>query len=74
METKQKGTVKIIGGYAKTNISEEDFALTPYLALVISNKEIKLFGISLNWGLWAIYITVGINIPKGFPRFHNISQ
>jgi hypothetical protein len=60
--------LKIFGGYQSTK-GKEDFALTPYLALVYVNNSYQLYGLSLTWGYLTIFIAIGNKLPKPFKRF-----
>ena len=65
--------MRIIGGYENTFANGEDFALTPYLFLVIS-KKVNVYGLGICWGHYAIFIGLGINVPMYIPSFINISK
>lgn len=67
--------MKIIGGYQDTRTNGEDFALTPYLFLVIAKFYfVQVYGIGLCWGFWSIYLGIGFNIPKEYSGFRIISK
>lgn len=67
--------IRIIGGYQDTRLNKEDIALTPYLFGVYVNGEIlKVRGIGLCWLYYSVYIGIGLNIPKGVPRFINLTK
>lgn len=57
--------VKILSRYEDTRTNKEDFALTPFLFGVYMNgKIIKVYGIGICWGWWAVNVSLGFNIPK----------
>lgn len=61
---------KIISGAQDTRLNGEDFAITPYIFSVFLNgKVIKLYGVGICWGYYAIYLGIGFNIPDNYPRF-----
>ena len=62
--------MKIVAGYQNTKKNNEDFALTPYLFLVIANcKIIQVYGIGICWAYFSIYIALAFNLPKGYKKF-----
>ena len=66
---------RLISGYQDTRTNNEDFALTPYLFLVKSKgKIINAYGLGFCWGFYSVFIGLGINIPKSFPLFLNMSN
>lgn len=60
--------MKLIRGYQDIRTNNEDFVLTPFLGLVyISKYKCRIYGLSLNWGYWSVYLSLGFNLPKDYP-------
>lgn len=63
--------MRFLSGYMSTTLNNEDFALTPYIFIVSSNYKAKIRGFGICWGYAAVYIGLGVNIPKAYPTFLN---
>jgi hypothetical protein len=62
--------MRIIGGYQDTRKNNEDFAITPFLFRVwVKDAEYKIAGIGICWGWMSFHISLGFNLPKGYPTF-----
>jgi hypothetical protein len=60
----------LISGTQDTRKNGEDFAITPFLFGVKSvNDPMRIYGLGLSWGWWAIHLSVIIGLPKGCKRF-----
>lgn len=63
--------LRFMSGYQDTRRNREDLALTPYIFGVKANyNKSKVIGIGICWIYYAIYIGIGINIPKKYPWFY----
>jgi hypothetical protein len=61
--------MRLIRGLQDTRTNGEDFALTPYLGLVKAVKRpMRLYGLSLTWGYYTIYLGLGFSLPKSYPN------
>lgn len=62
--------MRILSGFTDTRTNKEDFAITPYLFGVWFTGDIlKVYGFGLCWGYYALFISIGFNLPKGYPFF-----
>ena len=62
--------MRILINMQDTRTNGEDFAITPFLFGVWHNgSPIKLYGIGLCWGFYAVGISIGINVPEKYPTF-----
>jgi hypothetical protein len=69
-QTEGKTRYSFIGGFQDTRTNKEDFALTPYLFVVwVTGEVIKVRGIGICWGYYAVYLALGWNIPPNYPSF-----
>ena len=60
----------LIGGFQDTRTNKEDFAITPYLFGVwVQGKYVKVRGLGLCFGYYALFIGFAFNIPVKYPRF-----
>jgi hypothetical protein len=50
-----------------------DIALTPFLFL-ICNKDVRAYGVGVQWGNKAAGIAVTLAPPKGLPTFIDMSK
>ncbi len=67
--------MRIISGYQYIRNNDEDFILTPFLALVfVKGKIFSVYGISINWFWWSFYVGLGFGIPKVYPTFTNLNK
>lgn len=66
--------MRILSGFLDTRGNKEDFALTPYLLLVLVNNSFKIYGIGICWGYYSFYVGIGFNVPKHFPTFKNYGR
>ena len=65
--------MKILFNYQNTK-GVEDFALTPFLfGVLFKGENIKVFGIGICWGWYCFAISLGFNIPKGFPIYKTLT-
>lgn len=64
---KNKNKYKIFGGYQDTRDNDEDLAITPYLGFV--HQKDKTFGVSFTWLYWSLFVAIGKNLPKSYPKF-----
>lgn len=66
---------KIVGGYQNTKVNYEDLALTPYLFLVnpseIRKYKCLIIGIGICWLHQAVYIGLGVNLPRKYNSLWN---
>ena len=67
---------KLIFGFQDTRGNKEDFALTPYLFLIDVKGDFfkRILGLGICWGYYAVYISVGINVPPTTKTFYNHSK
>jgi|688.fasta_scaffold52260_12 hypothetical protein len=64
--------LRLMSGFQDTRSNQEDFAITPYLFGVFNKHKLSkssVYGFGFCWGFYAIYFSLGFNIPKGFPLF-----
>jgi hypothetical protein len=71
--------IRLMGGFQDTRNNDEDLAITPYIFRVkmvksyrISNEDvsIKIFGLGICWGYYAVYLALGFNIPSTYQLFN----
>ena len=71
--------ITLMGGFQDTRDNDEDLAITPYIFGVkmvelyrISNENvrIKIFGLGICWGYYAVYLALGFNIPSTYKLFN----
>jgi hypothetical protein len=67
--------MRILFGTQDTRSNDEDFALTPYLSLVVAKGYLfRVYGIAICWGFFSFYIGLGFNVPKSYPTFMHIPK
>jgi hypothetical protein len=66
----------IATGWQNTRENNEDFAITPYLFLVIPQKpnKYKTYGFGLCWGSKAVFVSYSFNVPKETKFFNWIGK
>jgi len=65
--------MNIVGGYQDTRRNNADFAITPYLFVVIARLEfVQVYGIGICWGFYSAYIGIGFGVPKKYRWVKNI--
>lgn len=74
-DSKPLVSCRFIGGFQDTRTNKEDFALTPYFFGVwLTGNVIKVRGLGICWGYYAVYLGLGWNIPKIYPTFKVLSK
>ena len=68
--------MRILTFYQSKTSSKEDTVITPYLFIIHVKGEdnLKLWGIGLSLLNRSISLALGVNIPKGYPFFSNITN
>jgi hypothetical protein len=68
--------MRILTFYQSKTSSKEDTAIIPYLFIIHVKGEdnLKLRGIGISLLNHSISIALGVNIPKGYPFFSNITN
>lgn len=67
--------LRIQSGYQDTRTNNEDIALTPYLfGVYVNESSARIYGIGLCWIHSSIFVGIGINVPKQYPLFKNITR
>lgn len=65
--------LRLLAGLQDTRNNKEDFALTPYLfGVCVNGESMKVLGIGICWGFYAVYIGIGKGIPNNYPSFKKI--
>ena len=60
--------MKFVRGIQDIRTNNEDFVLTPFIGLVNAvHKPLGIYGLSLNWGYYSVYLALGFNLPKEYP-------
>ena len=65
--------MRILGGFQDTRTNKEDFAITPCLFGIWITGGIRVYGLGICWGFFAVYLGIGFGIPKSYPSFKKIT-
>ena len=71
--------IRLMGGFQDTRNNNEDLAITPYIfgvkmvksyRICNENVHIKILGLGICWGYYAVYLALGFNIPSTYQLFN----
>jgi len=65
--------MRLLINYQNTKAHGEDFAITPFIFGVLV-RNYKVIGIGFCWGWFSASLSIGLNVPKHYPTFKNLTH